>query len=94
MKNDTAQALSSWSVLNLTLRTMDAEPALLALLKAEQKGKRRLMFLLRIHSRYNLLRARRERAELLMVGQVQHKKGGASWKARARGNKRVSLMSS
>jgi hypothetical protein len=56
--------LASWVALNEALMGGDMGLAQ-RLLKEESKGKRRKMFLLRIHSRINKLRADSERAELM-----------------------------
>lgn len=61
---DTAAALANWETCNDALRDATEEQAH-ALLKAEQAGKGRVQYLLRIHARYNRQRAQRERAELL-----------------------------
>lgn len=53
----------SWRDLNAAMTQAD-EAACLSLLKEEKRGKRRLQYLLRIHSRLNKVRADRERAEL------------------------------
>lgn len=60
---NTADILSTWDncwkfVANAT------EDECATLMKAEKKGKRRITFLLRMHSRINVLRATREREEL------------------------------
>ena len=57
------QALETWIGLNEVLMTSNEADAQ-ALLDAETGGKNRRMFLLRIHSRLNKLRAQRERKEL------------------------------
>jgi hypothetical protein len=44
---------------------MLTEDEVLALLEAERQGARRVMFLERLHQRYTMLRAARERVELL-----------------------------
>lgn len=56
-------SLLSWIALNAFLMQAD-EVACAALLKEEQRGRRRAMFLKRIHSRLNKVRADRERSEL------------------------------
>ena len=61
MKTD--EVLKTWKALNDVLRSAK-EPACRVLLDAELDGKRRLMFLLRIHSRINKVRADQERSEL------------------------------
>jgi hypothetical protein len=60
---DLGAALRSAGTVNETVRYAD-EATCLALLAAERAGKRRLVPLLRIHSRLNRLRAVRERSEL------------------------------
>lgn len=57
------QALVSWVALNNAIRDAD-EQTCRELLKLEQAGRKRKMFLLRIHSRLNKVRADRERVEL------------------------------
>jgi superfamily I DNA and RNA helicase len=60
----TSPQLASWIALNEAL--MNGDLALAErLLKEESKGKKRKMFLLRIHSRINRLRATNERAALM-----------------------------
>jgi len=59
-----ADALESWATLNEFLRGAPEDIAQ-ALLNLERGGKRRVQYLLRIHARYNKMRAQRERAELL-----------------------------
>jgi hypothetical protein len=44
---------------------MLSEGEVLALLEAERQGARRVTFLERLHQRYTMLRAARERVELL-----------------------------
>jgi hypothetical protein len=41
------------------------EAELLSLLEAEKTGRKRSQYLLRLHSRYNVLRGQRERKDLL-----------------------------
>ena len=55
--------LRTWLLLNDAMQEAD-EAECQRLLKVELKGKRRKLFLLRIHSRLNKVRADRERAEL------------------------------
>ena len=55
--------LRTWPALNEALRLAD-EQLCQQLLKEELKGRRRKMFVKRIHSRLNKARADRERAEL------------------------------
>ena len=57
-------ALADWISLNSFIAGAD-EAACRELLDAELQGKRRKMFVLRIHSRLNKVRADRERIELL-----------------------------
>ena len=59
----TDPALASWDALNAAVMQMDEKQAQ-ALLKKELAGRKRTMFVKRIHSRINKLRADRERAEL------------------------------
>ena len=56
--------LLNWVTLNEDLHYL-TEVECWALLKAEQKGKKRLQFLLRIYGRANRMRTQRERNELL-----------------------------
>lgn len=58
-------ALSNWKSLNDFLRNA-TEQQCTELLKQEKKGKARVQFLIRIHGRFNVLRAERERGELLI----------------------------
>jgi len=58
------KALQNWPSLNDALRSATKTEAL-ELLVFEQAGQRRVQYLLRIYGRYNLLRAKEERAELL-----------------------------
>lgn len=53
----------SWIELNSVLKDAD-EAAAKALLASEKKGKRRLQYMLRIHSRLNAVRAHTEREEI------------------------------
>lgn len=57
------EALKSWEALNNAVNISN-EKQCLQLLKSEKKGRARKQFLFRIHSRYNKLRAIRERLEL------------------------------
>lgn len=61
---DIKKALDNWETLNAWLRNATMKEAE-ALLKREKNGKRRIQYLLRIHARFNKMRANRERAELL-----------------------------
>lgn len=56
--------LASWANLNEALREAD-EATTKGLLAREKKDKKRVQYLLRIHARFNKVRAARERAELL-----------------------------
>lgn len=60
----TSPELATWVALNQALMAGDIKLAE-RLLAEESKGKRRKMFLLRLHSRINKLRAMSERAALL-----------------------------
>ena len=60
-----AEVLGNWVACNEFLRSCTEADAA-ALLKTEQAGKRRVQYLMRIHSKMNKERARRERAELLI----------------------------
>ena len=57
------QALETWIGLNEVLKTCTEDDAN-KLLQAEQDGKKRRQFILRVHSRLNKLRYQRERKEL------------------------------
>lgn len=57
-------ALHSWHTLNAALRGC-TEPYAGKLFEAELKGLRRAVFLRRIHSRINRLRAMRERSKIV-----------------------------
>jgi len=59
----TNPALQSWLALNDALREAN-EATCEAFLKEEFKGRKRMAFIKRIHSRLNKVRADRERAEL------------------------------
>jgi hypothetical protein len=54
----------NWRDLNRKLNML-REDEVLALLEAERVGARRVTFLERLHQRYTMLRAARERVELL-----------------------------
>jgi len=54
----------NWRELNKNLNML-REDEVLALLEAERQGARRVTFLERLHQRYTMLRAARERVELL-----------------------------
>lgn len=64
-KNDSIKQpeLRSWEALNDALRAAD-ERTCHQLLKLERKGRNRIQFVRRIHSRLNKVRADRERAQL------------------------------
>jgi len=55
---------SNWRDLNKKLNML-TEGEVLALLEAERQGAKRVTFLERLHQRYTMLRAARERVELL-----------------------------
>ena len=54
----------NWRELNKNLNML-REDEVLALLEAERTGAKRVTFLERLHQRYTMLRAARERVELL-----------------------------
>ena len=54
----------NWRELNETLNSM-SEDEVLALLNEERKDRRRVTVLTRLHQRYTILRAARERREIL-----------------------------
>lgn len=54
----------NWRELNETLNSLD-EQKVLALLNEERKDRRRVTVLTRLHQRYTILRAARERREIL-----------------------------
>lgn len=54
----------SWRALNDVLTQM-TEDELLAMLKEEQTGERRASVLQRLHQRYTMVRASRERIEIM-----------------------------
>lgn len=60
---NTREVLTSWATLNEFLRNASVEECE-ELKAAELEGKRRLVFLLRIHSRFNKERAAKERRQL------------------------------
>lgn len=62
-KKEAAEKLG-WDELNETLRTNPTEAQVLSLLEAEMNGAKRMNFMSRIHGKYNVLRAARERIEL------------------------------
>lgn len=59
-----AAALANWTTTNEFLRDATEDQAAAAL-EHERKHKGRLQYLLRIHARFNKVRAERERAELV-----------------------------
>ena len=58
----------AWDDLNAALMKADRKTAE-GMLDAERKGRQRKMFLLRIHSRINKLRAHAERQELIKLSE-------------------------
>ena len=54
----------NWREINKALPDLD-EDAVLRLLDEERKGEQRVTVLIRLHQRYTMLRAARERAEIL-----------------------------
>lgn len=54
----------NWRQLNEVLPTLD-EDEVLRLLKKERRGERRQTVMIRLHQRYTILRAARERTEIL-----------------------------
>lgn len=58
------EVLRTWNGLNAALRSC-TEAYARRLLQLEQTGRRRKLFLLRIHSRLNYIRAQRERRSLV-----------------------------
>jgi hypothetical protein len=54
----------NWREINKVLPDLD-EDAVLRLLDAERKGEQRVTVLVRLHQRYTMLRAARERMEIL-----------------------------
>jgi hypothetical protein len=54
----------NWRDLNKALPTLD-EDTVKRLLEDERKGEQRTSVLIRLHQRYTILRASRERAEIL-----------------------------
>lgn len=59
----------NWRQLNDKLHAM-TEEEVLALLTEERAGARRITFLERLHQRYTVLRATRERLEILNEGEA------------------------
>jgi hypothetical protein len=66
-KPDPDILLGSWKMLNNVLTSIDDENFCQQLIDLELKGKRRGMFVFRIHSRFNRLRAARERREFMEI---------------------------
>ena len=64
-KADIDKALATWMVLNEVVMSLTDEQDLEQMLATERTGRQRKMFLLRIHSRLNKLRAGRERKEII-----------------------------
>lgn len=68
MSKDTTDAdnalLANWATLNDSIMDL-GEEQVKRLLDAEVTGQRRTQFMLRLHGRYNVLRAQRERTEML-----------------------------
>lgn len=56
--------LENWVVLNKHVQKLD-EDTLRKLIDKEKKGHNRPQFLVRLHGRYNRLRAQREKKEIL-----------------------------
>jgi hypothetical protein len=54
----------NWRSLNAQLTTL-SEEEVLALLENEREGEKRISMLQRLHQRYTILRAARERVEIL-----------------------------
>lgn len=54
----------NWREINKALPELD-EDAVLRLLDKERKGEQRVTVLIRLHQRYTMLRAARERTEIL-----------------------------
>lgn len=54
----------NWRTLNAQLTTL-SEDEVLALLDIEREGEKRISMLQRLHQRYTILRAARERVEIL-----------------------------
>ena len=67
-KQDIPAALQSWEALNTALSGASAQVCR-ELLDQELRGKKRLQFMLRIHSRLNKARADNERLELRKAAQ-------------------------
>ncbi len=67
MDLDPEVLLANWKKLNNIISTIDDEEFCKLLLKMELKGRRRGMFVFRIHSRMNKLRANRERLAFLRI---------------------------
>jgi hypothetical protein len=70
-------ALRSWDALNAYVRTVNDEAVCLALVDAElAMPNPRGVFLLRIHARYNRIRAAHERSELMAKANKSPLKNG------------------
>ena len=63
-------ALSDWRILHPIVSAATEEECI-DLLRREKLGKRRRVIMLRIHSRFNLLRAHREREEIRGIANAQ-----------------------
>lgn len=61
-----SELLENWTVLNENLAGLH-EHELKQLLEMERTGKKRVQMLIRIHGRFNKVRAQREREELLDI---------------------------
>jgi hypothetical protein len=59
-KDDYPEDLATWTQLNITLKDADEEKCL-KLMELEKSGQNRALFIRRIYSRYNRMRAARER---------------------------------
>jgi hypothetical protein len=55
-----------WAEFNQQLMQLVDETQVHKLLVKEQRGQRRLAYLMRLHSRFNKLRSKREKSELLI----------------------------
>jgi hypothetical protein len=64
--------LANWNNLNAAVASAD-EQQCVDLLDAETKGKARRVFLLRIHSRLNKVRADRERLEITKIAKTKER---------------------
>ena len=63
--------LATWLGLNNVAPTLTEEECL-ALLEREKAGKRRVQFMLRLHSRLNRVRADRERLQIQKLARGAH----------------------